>query len=287
MKTGWIVVVLIGFGVASATTPATAETTADGQLALDRGRPGDALQIWTGLAEHGDGEAAYRVGLLYDVGIGVRPDAAAAYGWYLRAAEAGVPAASFNVAVLLDSGRGVGRDLSAAALWYARAAAAGYPRAQYNLAQLYEVGEGVPRNPEAAEAWYRRAAEGGVAAATTRLAALHRVPMRAETAMLPVAPSPVAPAGTVNTQAPVTFVWKQPMQPADAKSFVEVVAIGPQGQHEVFADYSNVSAITVALPPQQYAWRVFAVSPAPAHYAGSSWTGFTVQPRPETNPSGG
>ena len=286
MKAGCkVLVALVGFVAASTTNLAAAETIADGQMALDRGRPADARQIWTGLAERGDGEAGYLVGLLYDLGNGVQPDAAAAYRWYLRAAEAGIPAAAFNVAVLLDSGRGVGRDLSAAALWYARAAAAGHARAQYNLAQLYEAGEGVPRNPDAADAWYRRAAEGGVAAATTRLAALHRV-TRAETSTLPVAPSPIAPAGSITAQAAVAFVWKQPVQPADAKSFIEVVALDSQGRHEVFADYSNVSALTVALPPQRYAWRVFAVSPDPAHYAASSWTGFTVQPRPAIGPGG-
>jgi TPR repeat protein len=91
-------VALIGFNAGYTTAVASAETIADGQMALDAGRPVDARQIWTGLAEHGNGEAAYLIGLLYDLGKGVSPDAAAAYCWYLRGAEAGWPAAAHYAA---------------------------------------------------------------------------------------------------------------------------------------------------------------------------------------------
>jgi hypothetical protein len=278
-----IAIVILGFSAGWGSTLASAETVADGQIALSSGRQSEALRIWTDLAEHGSGEAAYSIGLLYDLGNGVRSNAATAYDWYLRAAQTGLPAAAFNVAVLLDSGRGVGQDLSAASVWYARAAAAGHARSQYNLAQLYEAGEGVPRNPRAAEAWFRRAAEGGLSAATSRLDALHLVTRSLKqlevVGTLPVAPLPVAPEGRVAQLAPIAFVWKQPAQSISVKSFVEIVSLGQQGSREVFANYSDVSAITVDLQPQNYAWRVFAVSWEPAHYVASSWMRFTVYKR--------
>jgi TPR repeat protein len=121
-----------------------------GQSAYAAGRFIDALRIWRPLAEGGDPRAAYGLGLLYDLGQGVGQDAAAAFVWYRRAAEAEFVLAEFNVAVMCDSGLGRPRDPAEAALWYPSAAAHGNGRAEYNLAQLYQAGEGVPLNPSMA-----------------------------------------------------------------------------------------------------------------------------------------
>ena len=68
-----------------------------GQSAYADGRFIDALRIWRPRAEQGDARAAFGLGLLYDLGEGVGQDAAAAYGWYRRAAEAGYVLAEFNL----------------------------------------------------------------------------------------------------------------------------------------------------------------------------------------------
>ena len=87
-------------------------------------------------AQAGWSEAAYQLGLDFDLGTSGPEDTANALRWYRRAAEAGLPAAEFNVGVMLDSGRGVPRDAAEAALWYAKAAVHGHARAAYDLASF-------------------------------------------------------------------------------------------------------------------------------------------------------
>jgi len=157
-----------------------------GQSAYAAGRFIDALRIWRPRAEQGDARAAFGLGLLYDLGEGVGQDAAAAYGWYLRAAEAGYVLAEFNLAVMCDSGTGTARNATEAALWYARAAAHGYARAEYDLAQLYQAGDGVPRNLDMAASWYADAAAHGLSAAARKVASLR------EERQAAVSPDPAA-----------------------------------------------------------------------------------------------
>src|SRR5262245_26884838 len=91
---------------------ASAGSFAAGQRAYDAGSFEDAHRIWGPLAASGEAQAAFGLGLLYDLGQGVAQDTAQAYAWYRRAADAGLPAAAFNVAVMHDGGRGVPRDLA-------------------------------------------------------------------------------------------------------------------------------------------------------------------------------
>jgi hypothetical protein len=116
----------IGPGIAWAASPAPAPAPApssaeDGQRAYDAGQFEQARRVWSGLAQAGDPQAAFGMGLLCDLGSGMPADARAAFDWYRRAAEAGLPEAAFNVAVMKDAGRGTAHDIDGAALWYARA----------------------------------------------------------------------------------------------------------------------------------------------------------------------
>jgi uncharacterized protein len=72
----------------SQNAPKESDSSDPGQSAYAAGRFIDALRIWRARAEQGDARAAFGLGLLYDLGEGVGQDAAAAYGWYRRAAEA-------------------------------------------------------------------------------------------------------------------------------------------------------------------------------------------------------
>lgn len=262
---------------------ARADPIEAGQLALAGGDVEAARAAWTPLAQAGDPEAQYRLGLLHDLSGG-RPEAAAlAYHWYRAAAAAGHPAAQFNVAVMHDSGRGVGRDQAEAALWYGRAAAHGHPRARYNLGQLYEAGEGVPRNLDAALVWYRAA---GLPAAERRLAALAaRRPGAGPTeargslaAPTLAATATIAgqPAGTPPT---VQLVWTAPAQPAAVRFFVTVLALDEEAPREIASWYADMSATTLRLDPRlaHYAWRVYAVDPRGARYAASAWGRFAIE----------
>jgi TPR repeat protein len=159
----WLAVALLGL------TPASRAAATDGMAAFREGQYAEALLAWEQAAASGDARAALLVGVLFDTGEGVAPDAAMAMQWYRRAAEAGNAAGMFNVAVMYDAGRAVPQDRPLAASWYQRAADHGYGRAAFNLALMYEAGDGVPRDPARAIALFRLAAAHGIVAARVHL----------------------------------------------------------------------------------------------------------------------
>jgi Sel1 repeat len=275
---------LMRFVLAWATTVlavsvAQAVTWHDGQQAYDFHDYTSARHIWQTLANAGDAEAEYRLGLLYDLGNGVAEDQAAAYYWYRLAAEAKLPAAEFNVAVMDDSGRGVSRDSSAAALWYARAALHEHARAQYNLGQLYATGDGVPRNLDQAAIWFKAAAANGVRAAAESLTKIKEPPQPMDTSRRLAAPIPTAPSDHSEVDATsdtVELVWNAPRQPVPVTFFLEMIGVDQAELREVFSGYTDLSAAVVAVSGGSaiYAWRVYAVSRT--HYSASKWQLFSV-----------
>ena len=87
-----------------------------------------------------------------------RANYATALRVWLPLAEGGDPAAQTYVGEIFEKGLGVPPDYAAAAVWYRRGAERGYSRAAINLGQLYEQGHGVPKDPVQALGWYRKAA---------------------------------------------------------------------------------------------------------------------------------
>jgi hypothetical protein len=87
-----------------------------------------------------------------------RANYATALRVWLPLAEGGDPAAQTNVGEIFEKGLGVPPDYAAAAVWYRRGAERGSSRAAINLGQLYEQGHGVPKDPVQALGWYRKAA---------------------------------------------------------------------------------------------------------------------------------
>ncbi len=262
-----------------------APTVEDGQRDFDAGRFEAARTTWAALAEAGDAEAAFRLGILYDLGRGVPSDPAEALRWYKRAGEGGLPAAELNAAFMYDRGRGTRRDASEAALWYARAAAHGNHRAEYDLGQLYEAGDGVPRNLDLAAAWLRQAAAGGLEAASQLLTILPHLPKEAAEAqngggnggVILLSPADAATLRRSSAAPAAELVWTLPAQTAPVRFFVEVVALDPAGTRPVFADYMAVSAVVVKLPGGgSYGWRVYTVQPTQRSYSPSAWRRFSV-----------
>lgn len=156
-----------------ATTPAWAGTYQEGFTAYERGDFGHAYQIWLPLAEAGDSDAQFGVGVILDNGQGVSENDAEAAKWYRLAAERGNPDAQFNLALLYDSGKGIEQNKEEAAFWYRKAAVTGHIGAQYNLALMYESGDGIDRDPAIAAFWYRKAAEQGHVKAQNNLGVLY------------------------------------------------------------------------------------------------------------------
>jgi TPR repeat protein len=95
----------------------------------------------------------------------LKGDYTAAYEEWLPLAELGDAEAQFNLGVLYDEGAGVDRNLATAADWYRKAAEQGFIDAQTNLGILYYHGLGVDRDHAAASYWFQLAADQGDAEA--------------------------------------------------------------------------------------------------------------------------
>ena len=92
-----------------------------------------AYAEWMPLAELGDAEAQYNIGVMYDEGAGVDQDLVLAAGWYRRAGEQGFMDAQTNLGIMYYHGQGVDCDQQQAAKWFRMAADQGDPEARRYL----------------------------------------------------------------------------------------------------------------------------------------------------------
>ncbi len=126
------------------------------------------------LAEKGYSQAQFRLGWIYERGIGVAQDFAKAREWYAKAMANGNADALARMGLLYEFGLGVEKSFDKAAEYYQRAIrednASGYAYMGY----LYETGKGVPRDRERAAELYRIGMEKGNYLAMTRLGFLYQ-----------------------------------------------------------------------------------------------------------------
>jgi uncharacterized protein len=132
---------------------ATAAPLEDAVVAYQRGDYTTALRAWHPLAEQGDAEAQFHLGVMYESGQGVLRNHAEASKWYRKAAEQGDAVAQFNLAIMYAKGDGVSQNDTEAAQWYRLAADQGLGGAQFNLAIMYTEGKGVPQDHVLAHMW--------------------------------------------------------------------------------------------------------------------------------------
>lgn len=85
-------------------------------------------------------------------------------------AERGNAEANFNLGILYEDGLGVPRDMPRALQHFERSAEGGNQRAQYRLGLLYSAGGSVPPDPARSRKWLEAAAAQGDAEAATLLA---------------------------------------------------------------------------------------------------------------------
>ena len=142
-------------------SPVAAQDFQKGLAAAQAGDFATALKEWTPLAEAGDVDAQYNLGIMYDNGYGVPQDYAEAVKWYRLAAEQGNVDAQYNLAIMYDNGKGVLQDDQEAIKWYRLAAEQGDVDAQNNLAVMYEYGNGVLQDNTMAHMWYNIASANG------------------------------------------------------------------------------------------------------------------------------
>ena len=94
----------------------------DGGAALKRGDYAEALRLWRPLADQGDANAQYMLGIMYANGRGVPQDYAEAMKWCRLAAEQGYARAQYMLGIMYANGRGVPQNDVQAHMWFNLAA---------------------------------------------------------------------------------------------------------------------------------------------------------------------
>ena len=111
----------------------------DSKYSRDQAFSQMTLKELLAVAEAGDAEAQYKLGVIYENGQGVEDNCMAAARWYKLSAEQGYAKAQFNLALLYKSGLGVTRNLQTAKHWMEQAANANMPEAINALAASKKV----------------------------------------------------------------------------------------------------------------------------------------------------
>ena len=113
---------ILGLGFAA---PVAAGPGEDAMAAYAGGDYATALRLLRPLADQGDAQAQYNLGILYENGQGVQQNDAEAVKWYGKAAEQGYGDAQFNLGHMFVKGLGVPQNYVQAHMWFNLAAMAG------------------------------------------------------------------------------------------------------------------------------------------------------------------
>ena len=103
--------------------------------------------------------AAYRLGRLYNEGIGVAKDEQNALKYYIQAADMQYADAMAELGHFYRIGKSVGQDYSKALELLHKAAAKGNAQAMYELSQMYLRGEGIEADFKQSREWLTKAKE--------------------------------------------------------------------------------------------------------------------------------
>ena len=112
-----------------------------------------ALELFRRAAAHGNAEAQYQIGFLYDFGDGVPKSTEEATKWYRQAAENGYAKAQFELGARHAGGTDAKKDYAQALHWFRKAADQSYPEALAWMGTMYDKGWGVPKNKMEAYFW--------------------------------------------------------------------------------------------------------------------------------------
>lgn len=118
-----------------------------------------SFKAMVALADKGDAEAQYHVGMMHNNGIGTRQDPRQAFEWFQKSAASSDPLGAYKLGCYYDGQfAGIVTSDSHEALKYKLVAAkAGYALAQHDVALMY-FRQG---NPEEALKWWKMAGDQG------------------------------------------------------------------------------------------------------------------------------
>ena len=118
----------------------------EGIAAFERGDFASALREWRPLAERGNADAQFSLGVLYQNAQGIPLDHDEAQKWFRLSGAQGRMGGRSDRRDLYLRGYIVPQDYSEAAKWYRKAAEKGHGKAQCTLGDMYQVGHGVAQN---------------------------------------------------------------------------------------------------------------------------------------------
>ena len=88
-----------------------------------------AIAEFQALADQGDIDGQYFLGLFYHNGFGVKRDQAESLKWFLKAAQQGDARSQYYAGIMHAAGQGVAKDLAVADMWLSLSAA--NPKSSY------------------------------------------------------------------------------------------------------------------------------------------------------------
>lgn len=127
----------------------------------------------TSLAQSGDVQAQYELGLAYLHGEGVKEDYLLAKQWLEQSANANFADAQTALGEMYFKGIGVEQDYQQAKIWFEKAAKQKEVYAEHYLGTMYLGGLGVKQNAQQAEYWFKRAVKQNLAEAKFALGELY------------------------------------------------------------------------------------------------------------------
>lgn len=132
-------------------------------------------ELFLQLAERGDLQAQYVLGLCYQYGLGgLEKDYELAKRYFKQAAELDNASAQSGLARMYLNGIGVKQDDKMALLWFEKAVTQELASAQNTLGWMYNTGRGVEEDLVQAVEWYRKSAEQGNVVAQNNLGNMYR-----------------------------------------------------------------------------------------------------------------
>ncbi len=138
-----------------------ADPLSEAKRADTSGNYAEAAKLFKPLAEQGNAEAQYFLGVIYGNGHGVPQDYKEAVKWYRLAAEQGDTRSQQQLGAIYSLGSMVPQvplDYQEAVKWYRLGAEQGDATAQSFLGLMYKIGHGVPQDYVLAHMWENVAA---------------------------------------------------------------------------------------------------------------------------------